>query len=51
MRAACQSPRGRVALVDAARHPEVVLLHIMSRVDGVVSISINDERRTKHGPR
>lgn len=35
-------------LKDAARHPELVLLRIMSRVDGVDSISIKDERRTKH---
>jgi hypothetical protein len=36
------------ALKGAARHSELVLLHIMSRVDGVDSISIKDERRTKH---
>jgi hypothetical protein len=36
------------ALRAAARHPELVLLHIMSRVDGVDSISIKDERRTRH---
>jgi len=36
------------ALVDAARHPELALLRIMSRVDGVDSISIKDGRRTKH---
>jgi len=36
------------ALKAAARHPELVLLHIMSRVDGVDSISIKDERRTRH---
>ena len=36
------------ALKGAARHPELVLLHIMSRVDGVDSISIKDERRTTH---
>jgi len=36
------------ALKAAAQHPELVLLHIMSRVDGVASISIKDERRTKH---
>jgi hypothetical protein len=32
----------------AAQHSELVLLKIMSRVDGVESISIKDERRTKH---
>jgi hypothetical protein len=36
------------ALTGAARHPELVLLHIMSRVDGVDSISIKDERRARH---
>jgi hypothetical protein len=36
------------ALKAAARHPELVLLHIMSRVDGIDSISIKDERRTRH---
>jgi hypothetical protein len=36
------------ALKGAAQHPELVLLHIMSRVDGVDSISIKDERRTKN---
>jgi hypothetical protein len=36
------------ALKGAARHSELVLLHIMSRVDGVDSTSIKDERRTKH---
>src|SRR5215471_15105456 len=36
------------ALNSAARHPELVLLHIMSRVDGVDSISVKDERHTKH---
>jgi hypothetical protein len=36
------------ALKGAARHPELVLLYIMSRVDGVESISIKDERRTRH---
>jgi hypothetical protein len=36
------------ALKSAALHPELVLLHIMSRVDGVDSISIKDERHTKH---
>ena len=36
------------ALRDVARHPELVLLHIMSRVDSVDSVSIKDERRTKH---
>ena len=35
-------------LKAAARHPELVLLHIMSRVDGVDSIAIKDERRTRH---
>jgi hypothetical protein len=36
------------ALKSAAEHPELVLLKIMSRVDGVDSISIKDERRTRH---
>ena len=36
------------ALKGAARHSELVLLRIMSRVDGADSISIKDERRTKH---
>jgi hypothetical protein len=36
------------ALQGAALHPELVLLHIMSRIDGVESISLKDERRTKH---
>jgi hypothetical protein len=36
------------ALKGAAQHPELVLLHIMSQVDGVDSISIKDERRTRH---
>lgn len=36
------------ALKVAAQHSELVLLQIMSRVDGVDSISIKDERRTKY---
>jgi hypothetical protein len=36
------------ALKAAARHPELVLLRIMSRVDGFDSMSIKDERRTRH---
>jgi hypothetical protein len=36
------------ALKSAARHPELVLLQVMSRVDGVDSICIKDERRTRH---
>jgi hypothetical protein len=36
------------ALKGAAQHPELVLLEVMSRVDGVDSISIKDKRRTKH---
>jgi acetolactate synthase regulatory subunit len=36
------------ALKVASRRPEVVLLRIMSRVDDVESISIKDERVTKH---
>jgi hypothetical protein len=35
------------ALKIASQRPEVVLLKIMSRVDGVASISIKDERVTK----
>ena len=36
------------ALKHIARRPEIVLLHIMSRVDQVDSISLKDERSTKH---
>jgi len=36
------------ALKGVARHRELVLLRIMSRVDGVDSVSIKDERRTRH---
>ena len=36
------------ALRGVAQHPELVLLRIMSRVDGVDSVSIKDERRTRH---
>jgi hypothetical protein len=36
------------ALKSVAEHPELVLLQIMSRIDGVDSISIKDERRTRH---
>jgi hypothetical protein len=36
------------ALNGVALHPELVLLCIMSRVDGVDSVSIKDERHTKH---
>jgi hypothetical protein len=36
------------ALKGAAQHPELVLLHVMSRVDGVGSISIKDERQRSH---
>jgi hypothetical protein len=36
------------ALTSATRHPELVLLQIMSRIDGVDSLCIKDERRTKH---
>jgi hypothetical protein len=36
------------ALKAATRHPELVLLRIMSLVDGVDSISIKDERSTRH---
>jgi hypothetical protein len=35
------------ALKGVALHSELVLLRIMSRVDGVDSISIKDERHTK----
>ena len=35
-------------LKGVARHPELVLLRIMSRIDGVESISLKDERRTRH---
>ena len=34
-------------LRDVARHPEVVLLRVLS-IDGTGSIFIKDERRTKH---
>ena len=36
------------ALRGTAQHPELVLLHIMSRVDGLDSISIKDERQRIH---
>jgi hypothetical protein len=36
------------ALRGVARRPELVLLRIMSWVDGVDSVSIKDERRTRH---
>ena len=36
------------ALKGVALHPELVLLRIMSRVGGVDSVSIKDERQTKH---
>ena len=36
------------ALTSTARQPELVLLQIMSRIDGVGSLCIKDERRTKH---
>jgi hypothetical protein len=36
------------ALKAAAQHQELVLLRIMSLVEGVESISIKDERRTRH---
>jgi hypothetical protein len=36
------------ALKGVAQHPELVLLHIMSRVDGVDSVSIKDERQRRH---
>ena len=36
------------SLVHVARHRDLVLLRIMSRVDGIDSISIKDERRMKH---
>jgi hypothetical protein len=36
------------ALKDVATRPELVLLRVMSRVDGVDSFSIKDARCTKH---
>jgi hypothetical protein len=36
------------SLKGVARHPDLVLLRIMSQVDGVDSVSIKDERRTRH---
>jgi hypothetical protein len=36
------------ALRGAAQNPELVLLHVMSRVDGVDSIAIKDDRRITH---
>jgi hypothetical protein len=36
------------ALKGVAQLPELVLLHIMSRIDGVDSISIKDERQRRH---
>ena len=48
----CRQPSRGQELADAlrgvARHPELVLLRIMSRVDGVDSVSIKDERRMRH---
>ena len=35
-------------LESAALHSELILLHLMSRVDGVESITIKDERHTSH---
>jgi hypothetical protein len=36
------------ALKDVALHPELVLLRIMSQVDGVDSLSIKDARHRTH---
>ena len=36
------------ALKHIAQKPEMVLLHIMSRIDGVESITLKDERTIKH---
>lgn len=36
------------SLKSAALHPDLVLLRIMSLVDGIESVTIKDERRTKH---
>ena len=36
------------ALKGVAEHAELVMLHIMSRVDGVESISIKDQRYPTH---
>jgi hypothetical protein len=36
------------ALKDIANRPEVVVLRIMSLVEGIDSVSIKDERVTKH---
>ena len=36
------------ALKHIAQRPEIVLVHIMSRVDEVDSISLKDVRSTKH---
>ncbi len=35
------------AFGQIARCPEIVLLHIMSRIDGVESITLKDERTTR----
>ena len=35
------------ALAEAARHPELILVQIMSRVYGEEYISIKDERRLR----
>jgi hypothetical protein len=43
-----EAKRLALALSSATRHPELVLLQIMSRIDGVDSLCIKDERRTKH---
>ncbi len=36
------------AFEDVAQQSELVLLRIMSRIDEVESISLKDERKTKH---
>jgi hypothetical protein len=36
------------AMKEVALRPELIVLRVMSRVDGVESLSLKDERRTKH---
>jgi hypothetical protein len=36
------------ALKEIALRPELVVLRVMSRVDGVDSLSLKDDRRTRH---
>jgi hypothetical protein len=48
MRSIVEARRLAEALKTVSERPEVVVLRIMSLVDGIESISIKDERVTKH---